>query len=109
MVSEHVGRRGVRFGHLMRRVACEPGRYLHLPRRGQADRASATADLYLDLLMRTLTNWIYAEAEGAEFDAEARQNGLDWPPFAHTMIGLKRLENVRSCVEDVLATGVPGD
>ena len=28
---------------------------------------------------------------------------------AHTMIGRKRLENVQSCIEDVLAHGVPGD
>ena len=43
------------------------------------------------------------------FNAEARTWGEDWPPDAETMVGLKRLENVQFCVEDVLARGVPGD
>ena len=38
-----------------------------------------------------------------------RANGRDWPRFAQTMVGLKRLENVQHCVEQVLADGVPGD
>jgi len=44
-----------------------------------------------------------------KFDAEARAWGEDWPPEAETMVGLKRLDNVQFCVEDVLARGVPGD
>jgi hypothetical protein len=44
-----------------------------------------------------------------KFDAEAREWGEDWPPEAETMVGLKRLENVQFCVEDVLERGVPGD
>jgi O-methyltransferase len=43
------------------------------------------------------------------FDLEARLNGVDWPPFAHTMVGIKRLDNLQSCVEDVLRNNVPGD
>lgn len=35
--------------------------------------------------------------------------GRVWPSAAHTMIGLKRLDNIQSCVESVLADGVPGD
>jgi O-methyltransferase len=61
-------------------------------------------DLYLDLMMRSLTDWLYDE-----FDERVRAEGLDWPARAHTMIGLKRLANVRECVESVLADGVPGD
>jgi O-methyltransferase len=61
-------------------------------------------DLYLDLMMRSLTDWLYDE-----FDEPVRAEGLDWPARAHTMIGLKRLANVRKCIEDVLADGVPGD
>jgi hypothetical protein len=40
---------------------------------------------------------------------EVRDNGRDWPLFAQTMVGTKRLGNVRRCVERVLADGVPGD
>src|SRR5262249_42248392 len=39
----------------------------------------------------------------------ARVEGRDWPPTAHTMIGLKRLDNLQFCVEDVLTRNVPGD
>jgi O-methyltransferase len=40
---------------------------------------------------------------------KAREEGLDWPIFAQTMIGRKRLDNLHHCVEDVLAHNVPGD
>lgn len=38
-----------------------------------------------------------------------REFGLDWPEHAETMVGLRRLDNVQACVEDVLRRGVPGD
>jgi len=92
--------------------------------------------LYLDLMKRVLTNWIYGESEkqvvdlpaglsdelrttalayGAQivlprpFDERRRAEGQDWPPDAHTMIGLKRLDNLQFCVEEVLTRDVPGD
>jgi len=43
------------------------------------------------------------------FDEATRRDGRDWPFFGYTMVGLRRLENVRFCVEDVLARRVPGD
>ena len=43
------------------------------------------------------------------FDAEARELGRDWPARAETMMGLRRLANVRHCIESALADGVPGD
>jgi O-methyltransferase len=61
-------------------------------------------DLYLDLMMRCLTDWIY---DGC--DERARAEGRDWPARAHTMIGFARLANVRTCVETILDDGVPGD
>ena len=92
--------------------------------------------LYLTLVKKCLTNWIYGHCEEAvvppdglldaaaaaacaaqglrlvqprPFDPAVRQEGKDWPPTAYTMIGMKRLDNVQSCVEDVLARHVPGD
>ena len=44
-----------------------------------------------------------------QVDHAKREQGLDWPPDAETMVGLKRLDNVRSCMESILADGVPGD
>lgn len=70
--------------------------------------------LYLDLMKKCLTNTIYRDhgyvkRQISEFDIDVRQQGKDWPTVAHTMIGVKRLDNLQSCVEDVIAQGVPGD
>jgi hypothetical protein len=43
------------------------------------------------------------------FNLEARLNGIDWPIQAHTMIGLKRLDNLQDCIVDVIENKVPGD
>ena len=72
-------------------------------------------DLYLDLMKRCLTDLIYADVEEKPnlqlepFDETKRLEGRDWPTYAHTMIGLKRLDNLQFCVEDVLTKGVLGD
>ncbi len=39
----------------------------------------------------------------------ARVLGEDWPPLAHTMVGIRRLDNIAHCVEEILANNVPGD
>jgi hypothetical protein len=62
--------------------------------------------LYLDLLKLSLTDLLY------ETDPKARSmrmDGGDWPGRGLTMIGVKRLDNLQFCVEDVIARGVPGD
>jgi len=38
-----------------------------------------------------------------------RMEGRIWPVVAHTMIGLKRLDNLEFCIEQVITNGVPGD
>lgn len=38
-----------------------------------------------------------------------RKEGLIWPGYAHTMIGLKRLDNLQYCAETVIRENVPGD
>jgi hypothetical protein len=70
--------------------------------------------LYLDLLKRTLANTIYADEnvgpwQPPGFDLALRIEGADWPKCAHTMIGLKRLDNLQYCVEDALSRQVAGD
>ena len=60
--------------------------------------------LYFDLMKRCLTNWIYDQ-----FDEPSRSEGRDWPANAHTMIGIKRLENIQACMAEVLNDQVPGD
>src|ERR1700723_3522684 len=61
-------------------------------------------DLYLDLMSKSLTDCL-----SDQYDEPVRAEGRDWPTRAHTMIGLKRLANVRECVENALADGIPGD
>ena len=41
--------------------------------------------------------------------ASVHLTGDLWPVRAHTMIGLKRLDNIQFCVETVIKDGIPGD
>ena len=43
------------------------------------------------------------------YEAKLRKEGLDWPKNAHTMIGLKRLDNLQYCIEEIIKNNVPGD
>lgn len=38
-----------------------------------------------------------------------REEGRFWPAYAHTMTGLKRLDNIQQCIETVLRNNVEGD
>jgi hypothetical protein len=44
-----------------------------------------------------------------EYTQDQRANGEVWPVYAHTMIGLRRLDNLQACIESVLDERVPGD
>ncbi len=59
--------------------------------------------LYINLIKRALTGTVRED-----FD-ELRNDGRDWPADGYTMTGLKRMENLRMCVEQVLQDCVPGD
>jgi hypothetical protein len=73
--------------------------------------------LYLELLKKVLTNVIYSDPPApmnywdrrTEYDEQRRLNGEDWPSVAHTMVGVKRLDNLQACLERVIEEGVPGD
>ena len=71
-------------------------------------------DRYLSLLQDCLSGSIYEDPPlkvlGADkFDPQLREYGWDWPSVAHTMIGEKRLANVRYLAESVLGDGIEGD
>lgn len=73
-----------------------------------------TRGLYLDLLTRTLTNTIYGDpsnhpARPGLYQAHIREVGQDWPVLAHTMVGTRRLENLRDLTQRALDEGIPGD
>jgi hypothetical protein len=87
-------------------------------------------DMYLDLMLDVITNEIYKdpplkrslpakimalvgvqtrhEARGT-YDEARRASGLDWPSVAHSMIGRKRMANLRHVLSDVIEKNVPGD
>lgn len=99
----------------------------------------ATGRLYIELLKKCLTMMLWDARDGSQAspvdsrlaprtkrlikgmlgmdqkDAAqtdpntAREQGRDWPLLAHTMIGLKRMNNLQFCVEDVIRNQVPGD
>lgn len=78
-----------------------------------ADENTA-ARLYGDLLVRCIANTIYQDVpqdpwSGGAYTKALRTEGRDWPSSAHSMIGLKRLENLRTLTEAVLADNIPGD
>ncbi len=69
---------------------------------------------YLELMQSLLTGTLYRDASlmpfGSEvFDQKLRERGLDWPSQALTMIGVKRLANLRALTESVILDNVPGD
>lgn len=73
-----------------------------------------TRDLYLDLLIKVLANTIYEDPSinpinKGPFQPELREIGYDWPALAHTMVGLRRLENVRELTQRALDERIPGD
>lgn len=102
-----------------------------------ATTTAALRDRYVDLLMGCLTRELFLDEEAHDVDladwpgytdemrttlrtngwrlmrrggdAAKRDDGNDWPPAAETMVGRQRLADVRSCVDSVMADGVPGD
>lgn len=85
-------------------------------------------DAYLDLLRDTIINAIYDDPGIAPlkpwqvlkslagqkhrvkgFDATKRESGLDWPSVAHSMIGRKRMDNLRQCLTEAILARTPGD
>lgn len=86
-------------------------------------------DLYLELMKRCLTNYIYDDdldlmigsglidsatgrvksISAPEADATKKFHGQIWPSKAHTMMGLLRLNQLHECIEDVLRSDIKGD
>lgn len=69
--------------------------------------------LYIDLMKKCLTGLIYEDPgmgpHPDTFSPFRREMGFDWPLKAHTMIGQRRMDNLRDVVIHVLSEQVPGD
>lgn len=71
-------------------------------------------ELYLSTMIRILTNTIYEDSNmkpnrAGAFNATQREGGTDWPEKAFTMIGVKRMTNLRDLAVRAIEGGVPGD
>ena len=71
-------------------------------------------ELYLDLLIKVLANTIYRDGSmhpesSGSFQSELRTQGRDWPEVAHSMAGIRRLENVYELVQRVIDEQIAGD
>ena len=78
-----------------------------------ADEMTSTRDLYLDLLVKTLSNLIHGPLpvdpwNDGLFKRDAKP-GRDRRSPVHTMVGILRLENVRELAQRAIDLGVPGD
>lgn len=77
----------------------------------------SSTELYLELMKRALVNWIYRDVSNLTRDRDPRDERqpwrrdarAEWREPAHTMAGMKRLDNVQTCIEEVLRADVPGD
>ena len=70
-------------------------------------------ELYLDLLVKILTNVIYGDPSmfpgQSGFDPKLRDIGQDWPSLGHTMVGVARLKNLKQLTQRTIDECIPGD
>ncbi len=78
--------------------------------------ASNTLHRFIHSILRLTDNLVKGVSGGRvriartfKFDPAKRLEGKDWPPLADTMIGLKRLDNIQFCIEDIIQNNVSGD
>src|SRR5208283_4376309 len=85
-----------------------------LKRWSKPEKTPGAASQYLDLLEKTLCNWIYGDSShpsygDTKFDPARREIGRDLPVQAHSMIGLQRLRHLRWSVETTIDENIAGD
>jgi O-methyltransferase len=69
--------------------------------------------MYIDLLKKCLLDDIYKVQKNLANNSLATdndiENGTHWPERAHTMIGRKRMNNIKFCIDEVLKNNIEGD
>ena len=102
--------------------ADDVGRFLYLDLLKKALTYSLWGETYREvkghttarrLLLRPLRSLLQSRrlalVHRIPFDPAARAEGRDMPESAHTMVGVRRLSSLQSCIEQVLIDGIPGD
>jgi len=87
---------------------------LNIKLKGTSAKLAQLQNDYIDLMQSCLTGCAYQDFSqdpfsSGGFDLNRRNYGLDWPSQAQTMIGTKRMVNLRTLVESVIADNIPGD
>lgn len=82
--------------------------------RTRFERMTSPLHLPLRALMRGIGMAPYRRQRGyerltSEEIRQLRMIGMDWPTRAHTMVGIRRLDNLHACVETLLREAIPGD
>ena len=75
---------------------------------------SRIRDRYLTLIQECLIGAIYQDPPlrvfgRLQFEESTRDHGKDWPSSAHSMIGRKRMANLRQLAETAIRQNVSGD
>ena len=65
--------------------------------------------LFAYFIESLLKNTPFTIREKVAGNKESRLNGKDWPAYADSMIGMKRMDNIDFCVSDTIKNNVPGD
>lgn len=69
--------------------------------------------IYINLLRECLLDNIYKNQKNLVNNSLASdnniENGTHWPERAHTMIGRKRMNNIKFCVDEVIKNNIEGD
>jgi Macrocin-O-methyltransferase (TylF) len=88
---------------------------------GALPSSATPQELYIDIVKRAVANILYEDPPAffydctnepviaKRFELSRRVLGEDAPPLAHTMIGIRRLDNVAKCVEEIVKNGIQGD
>ena len=99
-------------GNLLRSTSARPAAKVDADADAAGKETAELRRLYLDMLQRTIINTVYedpAQTFGTTYQPEVREIGSDWPSVAHSMIGNRRMSNLRRACEDVIAERIPGD
>ena len=73
------------------------------------DRKHKMKYKFLFMLENILGKKGFTIREKVPYNKDQRERGLDWPAYAESMIGLKRMENLEFCVNDTIKNDIPGD
>ena len=72
-------------------------------------RHSGLALALVKPFLKLINNLNYELVQIKKYDKRKRINGEDWPENAESMIGLKRMNNIQYCIEQIIKNNIEGD